>query len=154
MDVAPFTIRRAQPVDAKQVALCVAAAYQPYIARIGKSPGPMLDDYAEIIAQYLVWVVEDKARIIGLVVLLPKTNSLLLDNVAVHPEFQGLGLGKQLLAFAETEARQRGFVEINLYTHQKMTKNINLYLKLGYVETERCNERGYDRVYMKKALQG
>ncbi len=152
MDVEPFTIRRAQPVDAKQVALCVAAAYQPYIARIGKLPGPMLADYAEIIAQHLVWVVEDKARIIGLVVLMQKTNGILLDNVAVHPEYQGLGLGKQLLAFAETEARQRGFTEINLYTHQKMTENINLYLKLGYVETERRTERGYKRIYMKKAL--
>jgi len=41
-------------------------------------------------------------------VLVPAPNYLLLDNIAVSPARQGLGLGRRLLAFAEDEALQRG----------------------------------------------
>jgi hypothetical protein len=33
-----------------------------------------------------------------------------------------------------------------------MTENIGLYSKLGFVETERKQEQGYKRVYMRKIL--
>jgi hypothetical protein len=33
-----------------------------------------------------------------------------------------------------------------------MTENIELYKKLGYMETARKTEQGYQRVYMRKAL--
>jgi len=35
-----------------------------------------------------------------------------------------------------------------------MTENINLYKNLGFVETERKQEQGYERVYMRKLLPG
>jgi hypothetical protein len=49
-------------------------------------------------------VLEEGAAIAGIIVLLPTTNYLLLDNIAVSPARQGLGLGRRLLAFAEAEA--------------------------------------------------
>ena len=134
------------------IAGCAMAAYQHYIARIGKPPRPMLDDYAEIIDQHLVWVVKDGGRVVGFVVLVGQGIEMLLDNVAVHPDYQGNGLGKWLLAFAEAEAQRRGFSAITLYTHETMVENIKLYQKLGYVVTERRVEHGYRRVYMKKQL--
>jgi GNAT superfamily N-acetyltransferase len=45
--------------------------------------------------------------IAAIIVLLPALNYLLLDNIAVSPKRQGVGLGRRLLAFAETEALQR-----------------------------------------------
>jgi hypothetical protein len=33
-----------------------------------------------------------------------------------------------------------------------MHENIALYRRLGFVETHRISEKGYDRVYMTKAL--
>ena len=39
-------IRAATPADAPAVAEIVDQAYRHYITRIGKPPGPMLDDYA------------------------------------------------------------------------------------------------------------
>jgi hypothetical protein len=33
-----------------------------------------------------------------------------------------------------------------------MTENIGLYQRIGYVETRRVTEKGYDRVYMTKQL--
>src|ERR1700720_1168155 len=146
-------IRRGQPTDRAAVEQIVRDAYSMYIERIGKPPGPMLDDYAALIADGTVSVLEDgDGTIAALIVLLPKPDHLLLDNIAVRPDRQGRGLGRQLIAFAEAEARRLGHAELRLYTHQKMTENIALYARLGFVETGRGKEAGYDRVFMTKRL--
>ncbi|HTV87634.1 MAG TPA: GNAT family N-acetyltransferase [Stellaceae bacterium] len=128
-------------------------AYAVYIPRIGKPPGPMLDDYAQLIAAGAVSVLEEPAgTVAAIVVLSPKPDHLLLDNIAVRPERQGRGLGRRLIEFAEAEARRRGFAELRLYTHEKMVENIAIYRRLGFVETGRAEEAGYDRVFMRKPL--
>jgi len=96
-------IRAATGADAPAIADIVDQAYRHYIARIGKPPGPMLDDYAARVSDGVVWVLEEGAVIAAIIVLLPAPNYLLLDNIAVSPARQGLGLGRRLLAFAETE---------------------------------------------------
>ena len=49
-------------------------------------------------------------------------------------------------------AHRKGFTAIELYTHELMTENIALYRRLGYEEFARRAEKGYKRVYMRKAL--
>jgi ribosomal protein S18 acetylase RimI-like enzyme len=147
-------IRAATAADVPAITEVVDHAYLHYIARIGKPPVPMLDDYAARVSEGVVWVLEDGAAIAGIIVLLPTTNYLLLDNIAVAPTRQGLGLGRRLLAFAEAEAMQRGYHEIRLYTHQTMVENQRLYASIGYEETGRGTEAGYDRVFMRKQLRG
>jgi ribosomal protein S18 acetylase RimI-like enzyme len=146
------SLRRARPEDAAQIAACVAAAYQHYIARMGRPPGPMLDDYSQVLRQHQVFVAEQQAKVIGVIVLICKGRGILLDNVAVHPAQQGKGLGGRLIALAEAESRRQGFTQLDLYTHECMTENIAMYKKLGYFETERRTEHGYQRVYMRKRL--
>jgi GNAT superfamily N-acetyltransferase len=73
-------------------------------ARMGKPPGPMLEDYAARVSEGVVWVLEEETVITAMIVLVPAPNYLLLDNIAVSPARQGLGLGRRLLAFAEDEA--------------------------------------------------
>jgi ribosomal protein S18 acetylase RimI-like enzyme len=139
--------------DRAAVEAVVHAAYAPYVERIGKAPGPMLDDYEKRIAEGSVSVLEGADGVISaIIVLLPHGDHMLLDNIAVRPEAQGQGLGRRLVAFGESEARRRGFAELRLYTHQKMTENIALYRRLGFVETGRGREDGYDRVFMAKRL--
>jgi ribosomal protein S18 acetylase RimI-like enzyme len=77
---------------------------------------------------------------------------LLLDNVAVHPEYQRKGLGKELINFAGSKAIQNGYSEIYLYTNERMTENISIYKHLGFIETERCLKNGRSAVYMRKQL--
>lgn len=147
-------VRRARGEDRPAVEAIVAAAYPIYIARIGKPPGPMLDDYARRIAEGAVSVLEEPGgAIAGLIVLRAKSDHLLLDNVAVRPDRQGQGIGRRLIAFAEREARRLGYAELRLYTHATMTENIALYRRLGFVETGRGQEAGYDRVFMTKRLK-
>jgi len=144
-------IRKATLSDIFEIQECAEAAYQHYIDRIGKPPGPMLDDYANVIRRHIVFVAETE-KIIGILVLIPSATGILLDNVAVHPDQQGKGLGKHLVNLAESEAATRGFKKLDLYTHERMHENIELYKKPGYTETERKEVQGYNRVYMEKYL--
>lgn len=64
-----FSIRQAVPDDAEAVAACVGAAYRYYIERIGKPPGPMLEDYAQVIRQHQVALAEINGAIVGVLVL-------------------------------------------------------------------------------------
>jgi len=144
-------IRAATASDLPAITDIVDEAYRHYITRLGKPPGPMLDDYAARISEGAVWVLEE-GTVLAAIIVLPAPNYLLLDNIAVSPARQNLGLGRQLLAFAETEALRRGYREIRLYTHQTMVENQRLYASIGYEETGRGAEAGYDRVFMRKQL--
>ena len=146
-------IRAANAADVPVIVEIVDQAYRHYIARIGKPPGPMLDDHSARVSEGAVWVLEEGAVIAAIIVLRPAPNYLLLDNIAVSPTRQGLGLGRRLLAFAEDEALRRGYREIRLYTHETMVENQRLYAAIGYEETGRGSEAGFDRVFMRKQLR-
>jgi GNAT superfamily N-acetyltransferase len=137
--------------DLQRVEAVVHAAYVGYVAINGQTPGPMLDDYAALIAQSRVHVLDD-GDVVGVLVLLPEPVVMLLDNVAIDPSAQGKGYGRQLLAFAEGEALRAGFARVRLYTQLIMTRNISLYSRLCYIETHRGEDKGLTRVYMQKQL--
>lgn len=138
--------------DLRAVERIVQAAYSLYVSRIGREPGPMLDDYAALIDEGRVYVVEHGGAVQGILVLIPEKDAMLLDNVAVAPAAQGLGLGRKLLGFAERTAIDRGYSRIRLYTNEAMTENIALYSRIGYSETHRAEEKGLRRVHMAKLL--
>ncbi len=145
-------LRIAVEEDLPFVEAIVEAAYSDYIPVIGRKPGPMLDDYAALIRQRRVHVLQSDGIVKGVLVLIPEENAMLLDNIAVIPAAKGSGLGRKMLMFAEQSARDAGYKSIRLYTHEKMTQNIALYSRIGYVETHRGEEKGLRRVYMTKAL--
>jgi ribosomal protein S18 acetylase RimI-like enzyme len=68
---------------------------------------------------------------------MPLPDGLLIYSVAVHPQHQKSGFGRQLLAWAEQEAQLAGYTKVRLYTNALMEENIALYTRLGYVETMR-----------------
>ena len=57
-----------------------------------------------------------------------------LLNVAIVPGFRGRGLGRKLVTFALEEARQTGFVRIDLWVHADNARAIALYEKLGFAK--------------------
>ena len=148
----PPDIRIATLRDLPDIERIVAQAYGHYVARIGATPGPMLDDYPARIAQGVVHVLRVRDTVQAVLVLIPESDCLLLDNIAVAPQAQGKGYGRDLMQFAEHAARRAGYANIRLYTQEKMTENIVIYKRYGYVETHRAEEIGLKRVFMKKAL--
>jgi ribosomal protein S18 acetylase RimI-like enzyme len=145
-----YSFRSATGADAPKVTALVHAAYGHYVERIGMAPRPMTDDYAEVIKNYRVTVAESHRTIVGVIVLTTNDEGFLIANVAVNPSHRGQGLGKALLKFAEAEARRAGFDSIYLYTHEKMTENIALYSRIGYVEYDRRSLGEFSLVYMRK----
>ena len=129
-------------------------AYVKYVARIGKPPGPMEDDYAARVAAGEVWICAEGDDIAGILVLESAADHLLLDNIAVAPAWQSRGVGRHLLAFADAEARRAGHAELRLYTHVLMHENIALYTHLGWQETGRGEQAGFQRVFMRKPVPG
>jgi ribosomal protein S18 acetylase RimI-like enzyme len=146
-------IRVASMADCQAVEAIVQAAYAPYVPRIGRKPGPMLDDYPRLIRENRVYVLVMEEVIFGLLVLISQDKSMLLDNVAVSPGAQGRGYGRMLLEFAEHSAVDAGHDAISLYTNEAMAENIALYSRFGFVETHRAEEKGLRRVYMTKSLR-
>jgi ribosomal protein S18 acetylase RimI-like enzyme len=144
--------RRATREDLQAVEEIVRAAYSHYVPRIGRQPGPMLDDYGALIEQGRVHVVERDGVVQGILVLIPQEDAMLLDNIAVAPAAQGLGQGRIMLDFAERAAIAAGYRTIKLYTNEAMTENIGIYARRGYSETHRVEENGLRRVYMVKRL--
>lgn len=144
--------RAARAADVPAIQEVVRQAYSGYIPRLGKPPGPMLDDYDRLVGDGHVRVVELSGKVVGVIVLIPRPGHLLLDNVAVHPQAQGRGIGRLLLEEAERVARHHGYGTIRLYTNEAMTENVNLYGRMGYVETHRAEESGFRRIYMAKTL--
>ncbi|MGI8911633.1 MAG: GNAT family N-acetyltransferase [Rubrobacteraceae bacterium] len=147
-----YSFRPATGADASKVAALVNAAYGHYVERIGMLPRPMTDDYAEVIANQRVTVVESHGTIVGVIVLTVNDEGFLIDNVAIDPSHRGKGVGKALLEFAEAEARHAGFDSIYLYTHEKMTENLAIYSRIGYAEYDRRSQGEFSLVYMRKHL--
>ena len=75
-------IRPAETRDVDAVRGLVQEAYGPYVARIGKPPGPMSDDYDRRIASNQAWVCDEGGEVVGLIVLEEGPDGILLDNMA------------------------------------------------------------------------
>jgi GNAT superfamily N-acetyltransferase len=147
-------LRRAGDSDARAIQELVRAAYEGYRPLLGRTPFPMLTDYGQAVRDHEVWVLDDHGSIVGVIELIPRDDHLWVENVAVRPTWQGKGLGRRLLGFADDEARRRGYGEIGLLTNERYVANIAMYTRYGYRETHREPRLGTDLVYFRKPVSG
>jgi ribosomal protein S18 acetylase RimI-like enzyme len=126
-------LRRATPGDVDAVVALQHAAYAKNRPLLGVEPLPLLADYAQVFADYEVWLAESSS-LDGVLILEPRADDLLIWSVAVAPAAQGRGVGNLMLAFAETRARAIGRSCIRLYTGQPLASNIAWYQSRGYVQ--------------------
>lgn len=141
------SLRRAEPADAGALAACIDAAYAGY-REAGIDLPPVSKGIADDIRDHNVWVAAIDNEIVGGLVLVIREDVALIANVAVHPAAAGSGLGRALMAQAETEARAHGLRRLALSTHVDMPGNVRLYEHLGWRETGREG----DKVRMEKAI--
>ena len=147
------TIRLARREEAEWAKALVRRAYALYVPRMGQEPAPMLADYGALIEAGELKLLEEAGRPVALIVLRPEEDALFVENIAVDPQAQGKGYGRALLAFAEDEARRLGLTAIRLYTNAAMTENLAYYPRLGFRETDRREEDGYNRVFFEKRVE-
>lgn len=76
------------------------------------------------------------------------SDSIIVHRMVVDPSLQGKGIGQQLLAHAETLAKQNKLRFVKLDTHQDNQKMIGLLKKLGYREVgylQEINRTAYEK---------
>jgi N-acetylglutamate synthase-like GNAT family acetyltransferase len=146
-------LRRARLEDAPAVSALVNEAFEKYIPVIGRKPLPMTADHSDLIVNHDAWVLEEESEIIAVLEMVLKDDSLYIDTVAVSNAHQARGIGKQLLNFAETRARELGRDATTLFTNERYTVLLEMYAQLGYVETHRIPVQGTDAVHMRKTLE-
>jgi ribosomal protein S18 acetylase RimI-like enzyme len=112
----------------------------------------MLADYAALIERGVVHVLRAAGEVIGVIVLWPTDGTMFVENIAVHPRYQGLGLGRRLMTFAEKQAKAVNLPEVTLYTNEAMTENLAFYARLGFKESDRRMDEGFRRVFLHKSL--
>jgi ribosomal protein S18 acetylase RimI-like enzyme len=150
--MARVTLRPAEDADASRLAALARAAYGGYLERLDGPPRPMVDDYAEVVARGGVTVAERAGELAGMLVLGTDDEGFFVDNVAVDPAHQGIGVGRALLEHAERAARAAGFDSLYLYTHELMSENLDLYARSGYVQYDRRVHGSATLVYLRKVL--
>ena len=109
-------------------------------------------DYAAAVKNHHIELLLLNDELVGLIEMIHATDHILIENVAVAPDWQGKGLGHRLMARAEQVARESRTDELRLYTNQRFAENVRLYLKLGYVIDSEEAIAGSIRVNMSKRL--
>ena len=132
-----YAMRRARAADAQSIHALTQAAYAKWIPMIGRKPKPMTADTETAIAHHWIDLAHDESVLAGLVEMIPETNHLVIESLAVAEAYQGRGLGETLLSRAEAIAREAGYPEVRLYTNAAFTENLSYYLKRGYHEHAR-----------------
>jgi ribosomal protein S18 acetylase RimI-like enzyme len=143
------TIRPALAADAAAIGEIAQRAYAKYVPRIGRDPPPMVADFAAAIAYGTTVVIETDGEVRGFMIAWSEADAYFVDNIAVDPVEQGRGLGRKLFERAVSEAHRRGLSALRLYTNVVMTENLAMYRRMGFVETHRAMENGFNRVYMR-----
>ena len=145
--------RRATAADAAAVRDFSRRAYARWVPVIGREPLPMTADYDAALRHHRIDLMTVDGLWAGLIETAPGDGHLFIENVALDPAFQGRGLGRRLMAHAETLAAEAGLGELRLHTNALMAANIRLYTALGY-NVDRREEKpdGRTVVHMSKRV--
>ncbi|MDZ7373809.1 MAG: GNAT family N-acetyltransferase [candidate division KSB1 bacterium] len=84
-------------------------------------------------------VAEMEGRVVGYVTSHPDPLSRIgwIPNLAIHPEYQGRGIGRELLEAALEQFRRLGMALAKIETLAHNERALHLYQELGFVEVAR-----------------
>lgn len=113
------------------------------------------------------FVAELNGRLVGTITLYPphsestclyyrNPSTFHFGQFAVHPDQQGIGLGRRLLSQVEEAARSQGAKSLALDTSERATDLIALYTHLGFHEIDRVSWGdivNYNSVILSKSLR-
>jgi ribosomal protein S18 acetylase RimI-like enzyme len=146
-------LRPATPADATAIRDVTRAAYAHWVPVIGREPVPMTIDYEQAVRQHDFDLLYRQGELVGLIETMLQDDHIWIENVAVLPACHGQGLGRILLAHAETRALDAGCNESRLLTNAAFESNVALYKKIGYrVDRTEPYKDGGTTVYMSKRL--
>lgn len=139
-------LRAAEPFDWSALHALILRAFAGMEGRIHppSSANALTPESLAATAQTAeVWVLGAPPK--ACMILTPKPDRLYLGKLAVEPDQQGRGLGRTLVAWAETRARARDLPVLELETRVELTENHVFFQTLGFTETARKAHAGFDR---------
>ncbi len=77
-------------------------------------------------------VAEDDGIIVGFITGLTMAQELQVHNIAVHPDYQGRGIGRQLMEAVDDLGRAGDYKRISLEVRRDNDIACKLYLSLGF----------------------
>ncbi|MEM1391276.1 MAG: GNAT family N-acetyltransferase [Pseudomonadota bacterium] len=148
-----LSIRRAVVTDANAVHDLTSKAYSKWVRLIGRKPLPMQVDYTQAIQDHDIDLLFSEGILVGLIETVSSLESLLIENIAVHPDHQCKGYGGQLLLHAEALAHAQNIQSLRLYTNKEFIQNIEFYRNQGYsVDREETLKPTIIAVHMSKMI--
>lgn len=145
-------LRPATKEDVPAIRALTRDAYAKWVHRIGREPVPMTADYALAVRTHRYDLLERAGEIVALVETMLHPDHLWVENLAVLPAHHRQGLGRYMLAQAETVARSLGHTQIRLLTNRDFTGNVGFYQRAGFVIEREEAFKGGIAVHLRKAL--
>ncbi len=125
---APFTLRRAAPADADAIAevhIISMRTAMPWLPDLHTNEETRAWVREVLLPRQEVWVAEADERVVGMAAL----GEEMLQQLYIHPDFQGQGIGGALFVLA-TERYPAGFT---FYAFQRNTRARAFYEARGCV---------------------
>jgi len=84
-----------------------------------------------------IWLTETKGRVVGSIAIVGHSAvDAQLRWFLVHPDYRGLGIGKELLKDALRFCRECGYKTVFLWTASELVEAGRLYTRFGFGKTE------------------
>jgi GNAT superfamily N-acetyltransferase len=104
---------------------------------IAEHPPPALEVFEHFLAEGRLWVTADSAdQPSGYVLFKLVDGAAHIEQVSVHPDHQGRGLGRALIDHVESWATDQGLPALTLSTFRSVPWNGPYYARLGFVEMQ------------------
>lgn len=145
--------------ESKAIETLVAAAFLDYARGIGRDwPGPYDWMEARLAAGEIIVAEDDAGQPLSIAALSQdaQAHTLTVDLLAVAPAAQGRGVGRALLAYAESLALGCGAQAMHLHTVAKYEHLLQLYRGAGFEVTHTGprpkGDDGHPRAFLCKRL--
>ena len=145
-------ISKSKVTDAEEILRLQYAAYQSEaVLNNDFTIQPLTQTIDELRAEYETRIVLKATldnKIIGSVRAYAEGDTVYIGKLIVHPDHQGKGLGKRLLAMIESKFLNKRY---ELHTSQKSERNLHIYEKAGYKRfKEETSDSGLTFIYLEK----
>lgn len=154
-----IVFKRALEKDAAAIKRLTRKAFSGYAREIGKKNkvAALHETSAQIlsdIAKKHVFICEVDGEAAGAVRFEVMDEKIAyLSRLAVHPDYQSLGVGGLLLEKVKRECKALGVRAIALHTASRMRSTVAFYLKNGYYIHSITRDKEYIRAFMVNELE-